>query len=110
MRGLAGRDSANHRADGMADEHRIPKLQLAADLDDVVGIAFKGGVSSLGKRAEVGPAGADVIKKNGPEPVPESGFDEAPHVLVAAEAMGEDHGARTFPGYSDVIPLHCSHR
>ena len=43
-------------------------------------------------RGEIGLARADVVEQDDPVVVLERGRDEAPHVLVAAEAVREEHG------------------
>jgi hypothetical protein len=46
-----------------------------------------------------------MIEQHDPEFVLEGGRDEAPHVLIAAEAMREDHGALAVAANLHVIAL-----
>ena len=66
-------------------------IQRAAEFDHVVGVAVERGVLLRVVGREVGAAGADVVEQERAELALEGGSHEAPHVLVAAEAVGEDH-------------------
>ena len=91
LRLLDRREHADHRAHRVADEDHVAQLQLAADLEHVVGVALQRVVLAAVVGGEVGAAGADVVEEDDAVVVLERRRDEAPHVLVAAEAVGEDH-------------------
>ena len=75
----------------MAHEHRAFEIELARDFDDVYGIAVECCVFAGIVRRQVRTACADVIEEDRPEVALEDGRDEAPHVLIAAEAVSKDH-------------------
>ncbi len=57
---------ADHRADRVPDEHHVAQVQLAADVQDVLGVAVEGGVPLPGPGRQVRPAGADVVEQHDP--------------------------------------------
>lgn len=78
----------------MADENTVPNIQFFRDQDQVIGKAFQAGVTGGIIAAQIGPPGAHEIKQDDLERILEGRSHEAPHVLVTAEAMGENHRAR----------------
>ena len=94
----------------MADEHGVLQLQLPPDFDDVLGIAGQRRVLSVIISRKVGTSGADVIEQHDLEVAFECRRHEAPHVLVTAEAMRENHGALALSAHMDVVScqdVHC---
>ena len=81
------------------------QAELAADLDDVVGISVERCILRRVVGGEIGLPGADMVEQHGPEIRLEGRRDEAPHVLIAAEAMGEDHRRLARPSHLDVVSL-----
>ncbi len=75
----------------MADEHDIAQVELAADVEHVGGVAVQRAVAMPVVGREVGLAGADIVEQDDAEAVLERRPDVAPHDLVAAEAVREDH-------------------
>lgn len=89
----------------MPHEDGVPKPDLAAGLQDVPRVALEGAVAAPVIRREVRPARADVVEEDDPMLVREGGSHEAPHVLVAPEAVGEDHGLAALGARDlDVVP------
>ena len=86
---LNGED-ADHRAHRVADEDDVGELELAADLDEVGGVAAQRPVLLRVVGGQVGAARADLVEEDDAVVDLEVGGDEAPHALVAAEAVGED--------------------
>ncbi len=86
-----GGEDADHGGDGVADEDHIGQVELAADLQHVLGVAPQRPVPVRVVGRQVRAAGAHVIEEHHLESVLEPGSDEPPHVLVAPEAVGEDH-------------------
>ena len=108
-RGEVG-EHADHRGDRVPDEDHVPQVELGADVEHVVGVALQGGVAHGVVRREVRAAAAHVVEADHAEVVLERGGDEAPHVLVAAESVGEDHGPAVGPsGLAHVAAGHCLH-
>ena len=90
----------------MPDEYRVLQAELAADFDDVVGIAREGRILGLVVGFQIGPAGADVIEKDRDEVLFERWRHEPPHVLVAAEPVREDHGPVAGAANMHVVSFH----
>ena len=112
LRRLLQRQDADHRADRVPDEDDVGELQLAADLDDVGGVAAQRGVLLRVVGREVGVAGADVVEEHDAVVDGEVRGDEPPHRLVAAEAVREQHRpARGDSPEAHAVPLdHAGHR
>ena len=111
LRLLAGREDPDHRAHGVAHEDDVLEVKGTADLQDVVGVAPQVGVSVRVERRQVGPAGSHVVEEDDPMGVLEGRGDEAPHVLVAAEPVREQHGRAVGPARHDhVVAGECVHR
>jgi hypothetical protein len=88
----------------VADEDHPLEPEIPEDREDVVGVPLERAVPGRAVGREVRPAGADVVEEDGAVPVLERRSDEPPHVLVAAEAVGEHHWLAVFPaGELDVI-------
>ena len=91
LRLAIGGEHADHRADRVADEHDVRQVERVADLQDVVGVAAQVAVAVGVEGPEVRPAGADLVEQHDAVGGLEGRRDEPPHVLVAAEAVGEQH-------------------
>ena len=89
----------------MTDEHGVFQPQLTADLDNVLGIAGKHRILSMVIGREVGASRAHMIEEHDFEIVFKFRGHEAPHVLVATEAVGENHSPLALPTDLDVISL-----
>ena len=87
----------------MTDEHSVLQAQFAANLDDVLGVAGKRGILCMVVGRKVGASGTDVIEKHHFKFVFEFWRHEAPHVLVAAEAVGENHSSVAVSTHLDVV-------
>ena len=88
----------------MADKDAMGDIKLMANLPEVVGIAVQGGVSARIIGAQVRAAAADVIEQDDAISVSEGRPDEAPHVLVAAETVGEHHRPTTLGAARAHVP------
>src|SRR5579872_6400792 len=75
----------------MADEDGISQAKLAADLDHVVSVSGQSRILSFIVRSQVRTTCSYVVKQNGPEIRLERWRDKPPHILIAAEPMGEHH-------------------
>jgi hypothetical protein len=75
----------------MPHEDAVFDVQLAPDLDDILGIPLKACVFGPIVSADIGPAVPDMIEQDGAETVAKTRLHEAPHVLVAPKAMGKHH-------------------
>jgi hypothetical protein len=100
---LAPRDCADHRADGMTDEHRIVNRQRLADVQDVVRVALECCVPRAIERRRVRLAMAHVVEQHEAKIIFERRYQVPPHALVATETVRQQHGARTLPEHADVV-------
>src|SRR5215217_5677252 len=95
----------------MSDEHRVLQLKSTPDLHHVVGITLEPSVFRRLLSGEVRSASADMIEKNDAEVRFEGASHRGPHVLIAAEAVREHHGARARARDVHVIAaeyhVHC---
>ena len=110
IRFLHGGEDPDHRAHGVPDEDQIVQLELAADLEHVVGVTLERPVLEAVVRREVRAAGADVVEEDDAVFVLERRGDVPPHVLIAAEPVHEHH--RLGPdraGQNDVVPADHVH-
>jgi hypothetical protein len=87
----------------MTDEHGILQIQFPPNLDGVLGVAGKRRILSVFVGSEVGASSPNVIKKHNFEIVFELGRNETPHVLIAAEAVGENHSPVAVTTNADVV-------
>ena len=88
----------------MPDEDRIGHLERPADLQHVGGVALEAAVASGIVRGKIRGARAHVIEENHPVVGLKRRRHQAPHVLVATEPVGEDHGAPVqTPADLDVV-------
>ena len=111
VRLLEGREHPDHRAHRVPDEDRAGEPQLAADLEHVGGIPLERSVLAPVVGGGVRLAGAHVVEEDHPVFILEGGSDEPPHVLVAAEAMREDHGLAPFGARElDVVSSQDVHK
>jgi hypothetical protein len=101
---------ADHRAHGVTDEDHVLELQLATDLQDILRVAIERAVLFAIVGSHIGPASADVIEQHDAEAVLEGRRHEAPHVLIAAETVREQHALVATAGDADVIALGDGHR
>ena len=81
----------------------VAQVERVADVEHVLRVAVERRVALGVVRREVGLARADVVEQDDPVVVLERGRDEAPHVLVAAEAVGEQHRLRAARRNADVV-------
>ena len=93
----------------MPDKDTIPDAELFSQVDDVLGIAIQIGVFFRLIGGQIRAARADLIEQNGLEPRLERGGHQPPHVLVAAEAVGEHHGAGVRTAGDDIMALRDRH-
>lgn len=91
------REDADHRAYRMPDENASGHARRSGDLDDVVRITLERAVTRRIVSGRLGAAGPGMVEQERLEPVLEGRSDEPPHILVAAEAVGEHHRS---PGYA----------
>ena len=96
---------ADHRADRVPDEDHLADAELVDDLVQVVGMAVQRVVLGGVVRGEIRHPASDQIEGHDPVAVGEGRRQQAPHALVAAEAMGEDHGRRPLARHADVVAL-----
>jgi len=89
----------------VADEHDVFERELAADREHVVHVAVEPFVLRAIVGASVRAAVADIVEEHDSVVVLEGGRDEAPHVLVAAEAVREEHRLRAAAGDLHVVAL-----
>ena len=87
----------------MTNEHHIANLKSPADIKDVLGIPFQAPVPGLAVGVEIGLAPAHVVEQDNAVIVLEGRGDESPHVLVAAEPVGKEHGPTATAEDSDLI-------
>jgi hypothetical protein len=86
------------------DEHHIGEAQLVADLEHVIGVALQRRIAVAAEGSNIRAAGADVIEEHDSVAVGERGPDVAPHVLIAAESVCEEHGLSAGePVLADVV-------
>jgi len=73
----------------MADENGIGQSEFPPDLHDIIGVTLQRGVFRRIVRRKVRPARADVVEQDHAKITLEGARDLGPHMLVAAEAVGE---------------------
>ncbi len=88
---LGGCEHADHRADRVPDEDHVAQIELAADLEHIFRISRQRAVLRPVVRTQVGPTCPDVVEEHDSVLRLESRRDVPPHVLVAAEAVCEQH-------------------
>ena len=86
---LDGSEHADHGTDGVADEDDVFEAELVTDLEHVVGVALERAVLRAAVGAQIRTSRPDVVEQDDPVRVREGRRDEAPHVLIAAVAVGE---------------------
>src|SRR5215210_4567619 len=87
------------------------QLELAADLQNVVSVTLQRVVFGEVVGREIGPPRANVVEQHDLVLTLESRRDQAPHVLIAAEAVREHHRlAPCHTGEGDVVPVQHAHR
>ena len=79
----------------MADEDHRSGREGVEDLEQVVGVAMQAAILGAVVGGQVGAAAADQIEGKGAETILVGRREEAPHGLVAAEAVREYHGCRS---------------
>ena len=89
----------------MAHEDGVLQVQFASDLDHIVGIAGKRRILAGIVGRKIGAAGADMVEQHDLEVPFELRRHEPPHVLIAAEAVGEDHGSVAGATDVHVVPF-----
>ena len=100
-------DGGAHR---VADEDHLLQIELAADFEHVGRVALERAVPGPVVGGQVRLASANVVEEDDPVLVLEGGRDEPPHVLVAAEAVGENHRPPRFAaGQLDVVSAQSLH-
>jgi hypothetical protein len=94
----------------MAHEDGVLEGQLVPDFDYVIRITGQRRIFAGVVSREVGAAGADMVEQHNSEVLLELRRYEPPHVLIAAETMGEDHGP--FAGTVKVhfVPFDYAHK
>jgi hypothetical protein len=88
----------------VADEDDVAQIERGANVEHVLRVAVEAAVAFGAVLTEVGLPRADVIEEDDAVVVLERRGHEAPHVLVAPEAVGEQHGLRAPPRYLHVVP------
>ena len=105
-----GGQRADHRADRVADEDRTVDVQRTQDRQDVLGVAVQRPVALGIEGRVVGMAVADVVEQDHAVLVGKRRPDEAPHVLITAEAVGEDDRRTVGPAVDgDVVAAERVH-
>ena len=84
-------EDADHRADRVTDDDYVGEVELTADFEDVLGVAFERGVSVRVPGRMIRAAEAHVIEEDDPVILRESGPDVPPHALITAEAVRREH-------------------
>ena len=85
------------------------ELELFADLEHVSGVAVEGAVfrSIVGRK--IRSASADVVEQHDAIRVLEGRGHVAPHVLVAAKTVREDHRLVAMAGDADIVANTSGH-
>jgi hypothetical protein len=83
----------------------VCEIEFLADLDEIIGITLEVGIFIAAISGKVGAAGPDMIERHDSEILLECRRDEAPHVLIAAETMREEHGAVAAPTHLHIVAL-----
>ncbi len=87
----------------MPDEDHLTQVEGVDDVEHVAYIAVEGAIAIHVVRGKITFPRAHVVEAHHAIVVLECGRHEAPHVLVAAEAVGEEHGGGTAPGDAHVV-------
>lgn len=104
-----GGQQSDHRADRVAHEHHIVQIERSRDLDRILGVAMQARVLRAIVGAEVRAAGPDLIVEHELPFVGERRCDQAPHVLIAPEAVREHHRPVAATADMDVVALQDIH-
>ena len=83
----------------------LSPLFKVIDVENILRVALQGFVAALVVGRPVGLAAAHVVEKDYPIVVLERRGDEAPHRLVAAEAVGEEHHLLAAAVDGHMVPL-----
>jgi hypothetical protein len=82
-----------------------PAAMASIDFQQVAGVAVQRAVLLAVVGLQVREAAADLVEQHGAIARGEVRREQAPHILVAAEAVGEDQGGWTVAGDLDVVAL-----
>ena len=97
------REHADHAAHGVADEDHVVQIELVANVEHVLRVALERCVALGVVRGEIGLSRADIVEEDDAVVVLERRSHEAPHVLVATEAVCEEHRLRALPEHLYVV-------
>jgi nucleotide-binding universal stress UspA family protein len=75
----------------MPDQHGAAEVEGQADVEEIGRVSIERGVARRIVRAQVRSPRPDIVEQDDAILVGERRGHEAPHVLITAEAMGEDH-------------------
>ena len=93
----------------MADEDDILEPQLFADIEHVSGVSVERAVLRSIVRRQIRPTRAHVIEQDDAIRVLEGRSHVAPHVLVAAKAVREEHRLVAMAGDANVVADSSGH-
>ena len=103
-------EDTDHRRHRVTDEHDITEVQIGADLEHVSGIAVERGVPVDVVRVPSGRTRTGMIEEDDGEVTLEPWRDEPPHLLIAAEPVGEhDRASGRVPRDLDVETIDGGH-
>ena len=78
-------------------------------IDEVIGITVERCVFAGLVGGKIGLPGSDLVEEHRAKVIAECRFDEAPHILVTTEPMGENHRRRTGSIQLDIVALQNVH-
>jgi hypothetical protein len=103
LRLAVGREHAHHAAHRVRHEDHVAQVEGVHHVQHVLRVPVERGVAGAVVRGEVALPRAHVVEQHHPVVVFERRRHEAPHVLVAPEAVREEHGLRAAPRDADVV-------
>ena len=88
----------------MTDKDDVAEIECMNDLQHIPRVSVQFSVARRVVRGEIGLSRSDVIHENYAIITLEFGSDKSPHVLVAAEPVGEHHRLCAAAEDFDVVP------
>jgi hypothetical protein len=107
--GAARSEQADHGAHGAADDDDRPRRERLDDLQSIVGVALQAAVPRGIVCRQIRHPAADEVVEDDAVALLVRRREPAPHALVAAEAVREDHRQGTVARHADVVSLRHAH-
>src|SRR5688572_21917417 len=93
----------------MSDKDDVLEIEFFAQLNHVGRVALERAVLDRVVRGHIRTPGADVVEQHDPVPRLEHRSHEAPHVLIAPEAVRKNYRSRAATPYVDIVSIDDRH-